>query len=117
MAAGLLTGFFVGRENGRKSLIPLMENIWDLEEQAKTPPEVPQYTDYTGDQGIFLGRFRSNLGQGYDYDLYLDERDPKVVIARYGNGNSDFIMALPDEVTTVEALAEGIRRVREAGLC
>ncbi len=119
-AGGLLTGFFIGREFGRKNLIPFMEENDHLKKLVQAPPEQPQYTDYTGEQGTFLGRFRSSLGEGgegYNYDLYLDERDPKVVIARYGNGNGDFVMVPPDEKTTVEALYEGVRRAKEAGLC
>ncbi len=116
MVTGVVTGFFIGRDYGRKNLLPFMEENRELRKQLDAPPEQPQYTDYTGEQGTFLGRFRSTIGEGYDYDLYLDEREPKVVIARYGNGNGDFVMVPPDEKTTVEALYEGVRRAKEAGL-
>lgn len=113
--AGLLVGFVIGRGSGRKSLLPLLDAIHN---PPFVPPEQPQYTNYPGTQGLFLGRFRSTIGRGFDYDLYHNGEDPEVLIARHGNEGHEFQMAYFDEPTAnlTEALAEALRRVRDSGL-
>lgn len=115
IGVALFISFVIGRASGRKSLLPLVEA---LQNPPFVPPEQPQYKTYLRTQGVFLGRFRSTIGEGYNYDLYYNNEVPKAVTARHGENNIDFIMALctESEDDNPEALAEALRRARDSGL-
>lgn len=112
---GLLCGFILGRKTARNAILPQLEALVN---RPFVPPEQPQFTNYPGTQGLFLGRFQSTFRDGWGYDLYYNAVSPKAVIARYGNGHAEFDMALctESEDDNPEALAEALRRVRDSGL-